>query len=77
MNTLADIYRNYIACLNARDWPRLGNFVHDDAEHNGKRFGLAGYTAMLERDFVDIPDLRFNVQLRDLRPTVYCRAAVV
>ena len=63
MNTLADIYRSYIACLNAQDWPRLGNFVHYDAQHNGKRFGLAGYASMLEKDFEDIPDLRFNVQL--------------
>ncbi len=26
---LASIYRAYIACLNARDWPELGRFVHD------------------------------------------------
>ena len=63
MNNLSDIYRNYIACLNAQDWPRLGNFVHDDAQRNSKRFGLAGYVAMLEKDFEDIPDLHFNVQL--------------
>ena len=63
MNNLSDIYRNYIACLNAQDWPRLGNFVHDEAQHNGRRFGLSGYIAMLEKDFEDIPDLLFNVQL--------------
>ncbi len=63
MNNLADIYRNYIACLNAQDWPRLGNYVHDNAEHNGKRIGLSGYIAMLEKDFEDIPNLHFNVQL--------------
>jgi predicted ester cyclase len=63
VNNLADIYRNYIACLNAQDWPKLGNFVHGDAQHNGKRIGLSGYIAMLEKDFEDIPDLHFNVQL--------------
>jgi predicted ester cyclase len=63
VNNLADIYRNYIACLNAQDWPKLGNFVHDDAQHNGKRIGLSGYIAMLEKDFEDIPDLHFDVQL--------------
>ena len=63
MNNLSDIYRDYIACLNAQDWPRLGNFVLDEAQHNGRRFGLSGYIAMLEKDFEDIPDLRFNVQL--------------
>jgi len=63
VNNLADIYRNYIACLNSQDWLRLGNFVHDDAQHNGKRIGLSGYIAMLEKDFRDIPDLHFNVQL--------------
>ncbi|AMH43675.1 MULTISPECIES: ester cyclase [Burkholderiaceae] len=60
---LADIYRAYIACLNKQDWPQLGQFVHADASHNGKRFGLAGYRGMLERDFDEIPDLHFNIQL--------------
>ncbi len=31
---LADLYRNYIACLNRQDWPALGQFVHDDVAHN-------------------------------------------
>ena len=34
-----------------------------DVRHNGRPFGLAGYRAMLERDFVEIPDLRFNIEL--------------
>jgi predicted ester cyclase len=60
---LAAIYRNYIACLNRQDWPRLAQFVDDDVHHNGRRLGLAGYRAMLETDFLDIPDLHFDVQL--------------
>lgn len=60
---LADLYRNYIACLNRQDWPALGQFVHDDVAHNARPFGLAGYRAMLERDFREIPDLRFNIEL--------------
>ncbi|MHC2438870.1 ester cyclase [Bradyrhizobium sp. USDA 4451] len=60
---LAEIYRSYIACLNRQDWPRLGQFVGDDVCHNGRRIGLSGYRAMLEQDFSDIPDLRFNVAL--------------
>jgi predicted ester cyclase len=60
---LADIYRAYIACLNNQDWSRLGQFVDDDASHNGRLIGLSGYRAMLERDFLDIPDLSFNIQL--------------
>jgi predicted ester cyclase len=60
---LADTYRAYIACLNARDWADLGRFVHEAAEHNGRRFGLAGYRAMLEQDVRQIPDLRFNIAL--------------
>jgi len=73
---LADTYRAYIACLNAQDWARLGAFVADDAVHNGRRIGLAGYRAMLERDFDDIPDLRFNVaQLICDPPLVAARLA--
>ena len=60
---LAGIYRDYIDCLNRQDWPRLGQFVDDDAIHNGRRIGLAGYREMLVRDFDDIPDLRFNIRL--------------
>jgi predicted ester cyclase len=60
---LADLYRDYIACLNAQDWPILHRFVAEDARHNGRRFGLAGYRAMLERDFEEIPDLQFNIEL--------------
>jgi predicted ester cyclase len=60
---LVAIYRRYIACLNAQDWPNLGQFVQDDALHNGRRFGLSGYRDMLVQDFRDIPDLRFNIQL--------------
>jgi len=60
---LAGIYHNYIACLNAQDWPKLGEFVHDDVIHNGQRIGLSGYRGMLERDFDDIPDLRFGVRI--------------
>ena len=60
---LAALYRAYIACLNAQDWPNLGAFVDDEAIHNGRRLGLAGYRAMLERDFDEIPDLFFDVQL--------------
>jgi predicted ester cyclase len=58
---LSALYRAYIACLNARDWARLGRFVDEDARHNGRAFGLAGYRAMLERDFQEIPDLRFEI----------------
>ena len=60
---LATTYRDYIACLNAQDWPRLGLYVAHDAAHNGRRFGLDGYREMLENDFREIPDLRFNVDL--------------
>ena len=60
---LANIYRDYIACLNRQDWRALGQFVHDDAVHNARPLGLAGYRVMLEQDFRDIPDLRFNIDL--------------
>jgi predicted ester cyclase len=60
---LADIYRNYIACLNRQDWPRLAQFVDDDVIRNGRRIGLSGYRDMLRRDFDDIPDLRFDIAM--------------
>ena len=65
---LADRYRAYIACLNRQDWENLREFVADDARHNGRPFGLIGYRAMLERDFEEIPDLRFNIELLVCEP---------
>jgi predicted ester cyclase len=60
---LSEVYRDYIACLNQQDWSQLDRFVHDDVRRNGQRLGLSGYRAMLERDFHEIPDLHFDIQL--------------
>ena len=60
---LSQIYRDYIACLNGQDWPRLERFVHDEVHYNGRRIGVSGYREMLERDFREIPDLHFDVEL--------------
>ena len=60
---LTGVYRDYIACLNGQDWPNLVRFVHEEVTHNGARIGLAGYRRMLERDFSEIPDLSFTIEL--------------
>jgi predicted ester cyclase len=60
---ISDIYRDYIACLNKQDWPRLEQFVHHEVYYNAQQIGLTGYREMLERDFYEIPDLHFNIQL--------------
>lgn len=60
---LSNLYRAYVACLNAQDWPNLGKFVHEQVQHNGRPLGISGYRDMLENDFREIPDLRFNIHL--------------
>jgi predicted ester cyclase len=65
---LANVYRDYIACLNRQDWPSLGRHVHDDVEHNGRRLGLSGYREMLEEDFRQIPNLTFHIDLLICEP---------
>jgi predicted ester cyclase len=60
---LSDIYRRYIVCLNKQDWPKLEQFVHDQVYYNDQRVGIIKYREMLERDFDEIPDLYFNIQL--------------
>lgn len=65
---LGRIYRGYIACLNAQAWEALGRYVHANVSHNGNRLGVAGYREMLQRDFTDIPDLHFNVELLVVEP---------
>src|SRR5581483_6712332 len=61
--TLASTYRDYIACLNRQDWQKLARFVHKDVQRNGEKLGLDGYRAMLEKNFGDIPDLVFKIDL--------------
>ena len=60
---LKEFYRRYIACINLRDWSRLAEFVGADVCHNGRRLGVQGYRELLEKDFADIPDLRFVVEV--------------
>ena len=60
---LAALYQGYIDCLNRQDWAHLGDFVHPQVSYNGTPVGLEGYRAMLERDFREIPDLVFRIQL--------------
>lgn len=56
---LLAVYRNYLACLNARRWDELRHFVSDEVIHNGAKLRLSGYRAMLESDTRAAPDLRF------------------
>jgi predicted ester cyclase len=65
---LRSIYQAYLDCLNAQDWPRLGKFVDEKVSHNGRPLGVAGYRAMLENDFLQIPDLRFEADLLVCEP---------
>ena len=60
---ISDLYRNYIDCLNQQDWPNLKHFVGDDVTYNGQWIGITGYRHMLVRDYEEIPDLRFVIQL--------------
>lgn len=60
---LTRIYRDYIACLNRRDFAALDRFVHESVSHNGRQLGVSGYRKMLEKDFDEIPDLHFNTEL--------------
>ena len=67
-NQLERVYRDYIACLNRRDLSGLERYVDEGAIHNGRALGLSGYREMLEQDFANIPDLRFNIELLVANP---------
>jgi predicted ester cyclase len=60
---LSDVYRDYIDCLNKQDWPNMEQFVHDVVYYNGQMIRISGYREMLEKDFYEIPDLYFDIQL--------------
>jgi steroid delta-isomerase-like uncharacterized protein len=65
---LAALYRGYIECLNRQNWDNLGQFVGDDVVHNNRKLGLSGYRGMLENDYAQIPDLKFNIDLLSADP---------
>lgn len=65
---LSAIYRDYIACLNRREWNDLGRFVQDDVRHNGVELGLDGYRRMLQSDYEKIPDLLFRIEMLAAEP---------
>jgi predicted ester cyclase len=67
-SNLSEVYRGYIACLNTQDWSKLGRFVGDNLKYNGQPIGLSGYREMLEKDFREIPDLYFQIQLLVCEP---------
>lgn len=60
---LSEHYQNYIACINARELHRLGEFVSEEVIYNGRFIGLDGYRDMLAGNYHDIPDLRFVIEL--------------
>ena len=60
---LTSLYRDYIDCLNQRNLSSLEQFVHDDVQYNGKLIGVSSYCELLRRNFHDIPDLFFHVEL--------------
>lgn len=71
---LAQAYGDYIACLNARDWQALSQYVDEDVQRNGKLIGIDGYRQMLEENVTEIPDLHFSVELLVVDPPyVACR----
>jgi predicted ester cyclase len=60
---LLAVYRDYLLCLNERQWPRVGEFVADHLSYNGIPMSLHDYRTMLEADVQAIPDLQFHPEL--------------
>jgi predicted ester cyclase len=56
-------YRRYLACLDARRFDELGEFVHDALTYNGAPITLGAYRDLLRADVAAIPDLAFAVDL--------------
>ena len=62
-SVLLTVYRDYLACLNDRQWGELGRFVADQLSYNGEQMSLGDYRAMLEADTHATPDLQFRPEL--------------
>lgn len=63
MNTLLEIYYDYLACLNRQAQRDLQRFVDQDICYNDQEIGLSGYRSMLEKDYQNIPDLYYQAEL--------------
>ena len=55
-------YRRYVACCNAHEFGRLGEFVADDVRVNGEIQGLHGYVRGLEAVLGAFPNYRWDLQ---------------
>jgi steroid delta-isomerase-like uncharacterized protein len=59
---LESFYRRYNRCCNEHAFERLGEFVADDVEVNGKRQGIEGYVAGLKEVVRAFPDYRWELR---------------
>jgi predicted ester cyclase len=76
MNTLLNIYRDYLACLNRQAWDELDHFVDDRIRYNHQEIGLTGYRTILQQNYHDIPDLYFQPELLVANDSIVaCRLA--
>jgi predicted ester cyclase len=60
---LRKIYKDYINCLNDKDYDKLPSFLAEDVEHNGKHLGSAGYVQLIKDSYAKYPWLHYNVAL--------------
>lgn len=60
--SLEDVYRAYLAALNARRFDELDRFVHDELTYNGAAWTRPQYAARLAADVAAIPDLHYEVR---------------
>jgi predicted ester cyclase len=63
VSALEDVYRAYLACLNARGLDRLDEYVHDTLTYNGAPMTRRDYRDLLAGDVATIPDLAYAVDL--------------
>ncbi len=62
-NELRTHYKNYIKCLNERQFSKLGDYVADNVTYNNQRYTVDDYRNMLIGDTTSIPDLFFDIGL--------------
>lgn len=63
MKDLKSIYRGYVDCLNRQDWDGLDVHVVQNVRYDGEGMGIEAYRELLEGNFRDIPDLRFEIDV--------------
>ena len=65
---LARRFRDFIACVNAKDWTSLGQHLHESVLYNGRLLSMAEMQAKFIERLEHVPDLKYEIDFMVVEP---------